>query len=312
MKTIRILTDEGVEFFPGTITDAIGHDQMESSLTKLINRYNISKCFSTSGIGDSDKYDLSSAITLLGEKLNPNQKFPGVHVEFLNESGANEDWEYFGQGYEFTNELGWRRVDSSIILELQETLFPVSVNFNVSPTVIKTKTPTNVNFTFSVIRKNKNVTSDAVKYFNGEVITGTSKTISVNESSHKTISYTFSGAYQGLTASSTKTITIVDDCYYGIVSASWTPNSSTVSALLKTSIKSNKSFTWSGINLTNQRVCYAFPKYYNALSSIKDGNNFEYITDSYTRTDIVIDGVDYYAYTLTRPVTISGFKQIYS
>lgn len=305
--TIRVITDEGVDFYPVTVTDAIGHDQMESSLTKLINRYNISKCYPKEA-----GYTLGEAITLLNEKLEDNQKFPGVHVEFLDGSGENEDWEYFGQDYDFDNELGWRRVDSSVILELQQTLFPVTVNMSVTPTVIKTNTATDITFNFSVSRKNINVTSNAVKYFNGETVTGNSKTLTINEPSYKTISYTFTGAYQGLTASTTKTITIVDDCYYGIVNPTWSPTSSSVASLNKTSIKSNRSYTWTGINLTNQRVCYAFPKYYSALTSIKDGNNFEYITDSYTRSEVAIGNVEYYVYTLTRPVTISGFKQIFS
>ena len=49
----------------------------------------------------------------------------------------------------------------------------------------------------------------------------------------------------------------------------------------------------------------------NNFLLIKDGNNFEYL-GSYTRTNLTIESVDYYVYTLTKPTTISGFKQTFA
>lgn len=64
-------------------------------------------------------------------------------------------------------------------------------------------------------------------------------------------------------------------------------------------------------SLNNQKACYCYPAVYGDITNIKDANSFEYI-NSYTKTTVTIDGVAYNVYTLTDPVTITSFKQIYS
>ena len=64
-------------------------------------------------------------------------------------------------------------------------------------------------------------------------------------------------------------------------------------------------------NMTKQRCVYMYPKSLGALTTIKDSNNFEYI-NSYTRTTITYNEVEYYVYILTDPVTITNFKQIFN
>ena len=54
-----------------------------------------------------------------------------------------------------------------------------------------------------------------------------------------------------------------------------------------------------------------YPQSFGTLTSIKDANNFDYI-NSYTRSTLSYNGVDYYVYILTDPVTITGFKQIFN
>lgn len=96
--------------------------------------------------------------------------------------------------------------------------------------------------------------------------------------------------------------------YYGIINSSTiTENDiSTLSSRLATS----KSFTYT-VNLAEQRIVYMYPQSFGTLTSIKDANNFDYI-NSYTRTTLSYNGVDYYVYILTDPVTITGFKQIFN
>lgn len=96
--------------------------------------------------------------------------------------------------------------------------------------------------------------------------------------------------------------------YYGIIDkAEITDNDiSSLSSRLATS----KSYTYT-VSLSEQRIIYMYPQSFGALTSIKDANNFDYI-NSYTRTTMTYDSVDYYIYILTDPVTISGFKQIFS
>ncbi len=133
-------------------------------------------------------------------------------------------------------------------------------------------------------------------------------TITTN-TTFKTIVYYTKADGTNSTINQTKSITFVYASYYGAVST-LTPVEADIK-LLNKSIKNTKAFTWNNISVTDERFCYAYPKSFGALTSIKDANNFEYI-GSYTMSTIQIDSIDYYLYVLTDPTTGSGFKQIYS
>lgn len=96
--------------------------------------------------------------------------------------------------------------------------------------------------------------------------------------------------------------------YYGVI------NSSTITendiSSLSSRLSSSKSYTYT-VNLSEQRIVYMYPQSFGTLTSIKDANNFDYI-NSYTRSTLSYNGVDYYVYILTDPVTITGFKQIFN
>ena len=110
------------------------------------------------------------------------------------------------------------------------------------------------------------------------------------------------------TVEKTATYTFVMASYYGAVTTAPT-TAGEITALTKV-VKTGKGQT-ATFNLSNQRSCYAYPASFGDLTSIKDANNFEYIS-SYTKTNVTIDGTSYNVYTLTDPVTASGFKQIYA
>ena len=133
-------------------------------------------------------------------------------------------------------------------------------------------------------------------------------TITTN-TTFKTIVYYTKADGTNSTINQTKSITFVYASYYETVST-LTPVEADIK-LLNKSIKNTKAFTWNNITVTDERFCYAYPKSFGALTSIKDANNFEYI-GSYTKSTIQIDSVDYYLYVLTDPTTGSGFKQIYN
>ena len=94
--------------------------------------------------------------------------------------------------------------------------------------------------------------------------------------------------------------------YYGVIDAN---DITTTDGLTKT-LRSAKGSTLT-FNLTNQRIIYMYPSSFGNLTSIKDANNFDYI-NSYTLSTKDFNGVTYNIYILTDPVTISGFKQIFS
>lgn len=104
------------------------------------------------------------------------------------------------------------------------------------------------------------------------------------------------------------TYTFVMASYYGAVTTAPTDKAGII-ALTK-NVKNTKALTTT-FNLSNQRSCYCYPVSFGNLTSIKDANNFEYLA-SYTKTTVTVDGVDYNVYTLTDPVTATGFKQVYA
>lgn len=96
--------------------------------------------------------------------------------------------------------------------------------------------------------------------------------------------------------------------YYGVISSS-TITENDISSL-SSRLSSSKSYTYT-VSLSEQRIVYMYPQSFGTLTSIKDANNFDYI-NSYTRSTLSYNGVDYYVYILTDPVTITGFKQIFN
>jgi len=104
------------------------------------------------------------------------------------------------------------------------------------------------------------------------------------------------------------TYTFVMASYYGAVTTAPTTKAEII-ALTK-NVKTSKGQT-ATFTLNNQRSCYAYPASMGNLTSIKDANNFEYI-GSYTKTTVAVDGTNYNVYTLTDPVTATGFKQVYA
>ena len=96
--------------------------------------------------------------------------------------------------------------------------------------------------------------------------------------------------------------------YYGAVTTAPTDKAGII-ALTK-NVKNTKAQT-ATFTLSNQRSCYCYPASFGNLTSIKDANNFEYLS-SYTKTTVAVDGVEYNVYTLTDPVTATGFKQVYA
>lgn len=111
-------------------------------------------------------------------------------------------------------------------------------------------------------------------------------------------------------------ITFCYPTYYGTVADSVASmTASDIQGLDKRVAVNNKAMTWSGISMDYGKLCYAYPKSFGALTSIKDANNVDYI-NSYTRTEVTLtengNRVVYYCYLLTDAAGVSNFKQIYA
>lgn len=111
--------------------------------------------------------------------------------------------------------------------------------------------------------------------------------------------------------SNTVTIKFVQGSYFGQVADTvTTPTAADITALTKLK-NTTKGYTANNISMTYGKLLYAYPASYGDLTSIKDANNFEYIT-SYTKSTVTIDGVSYNCYLMTDATGVTGFKQIYA
>ena len=179
------------------------------------------------------------------------------------------------------------------VIELQEAVWPLAITFNLSPSVIRVGAAATVTASWNVKRKGADVTASSTVKLNNAAVTGTSKTLSITaaQAVAGTLAQTLDITCQGITKRETRNISVVHPSYFGTVASGWSASASAAAA--------------------NDIIVYAYPKSYGALTSVKDGNNFE-VLGSYTRSEVTIDSIVYYVYVLTNPVTASGVKQIFA
>lgn len=188
------------------------------------------------------------------------------------------------------------------VLEVGTTVTNPTLRLQINS--LGTGTPTNINFYVG------STLVDTQPYVPGTNVYTYSYvgTITSTSSTKATLDYNKSDNTPA-TLTATKSYTFVYASYYGAISMA-TPTDTDVKALTK-NVKNTKAFTYNNIALNDEHICYAYPVSFGNLTSIKDANNFEYIS-SYTKYTMTIDSVSYNVYVLTDPITATGFKQIYS
>ena len=208
--------------------------------------------------------------------------------------------------------------------EIDDLLYPILnpyeapiVNLSASNTLFKVGTTNLVTFTANITKGRDDITS--IKFVN-ETDTVLKEITDKTELAKTTQTYTLSMTTTGTvkvivsdgisTVEKSVTVTYTYDSYYGIISGDKTSLTSNEIKSLNTKLTTSKSFKYDEINLDNQKITYAYLKSRGALTKILDANNFDYL-NSYTRSEVNIDGQEYYLYILTKATIIDGFKQIY-
>ena len=208
--------------------------------------------------------------------------------------------------------------------EIDDLLYPILnpyeapiVNLSASNTLFKVGTTNLVTFTANITKGRDDITS--IKFVN-EADTVLKEITDKTELAKTTQTYTLSMTTTGTvkvivsdgisTVEKSVTVTYTYDSYYGIISGDKTSLTSNEIKSLNTKLTTSKSFKYDEINLDNQKIAYAYLKSRGALTKILDVNNFDYL-NSYTRSEVNIDGQEYYLYILTKATIIDGFKQIY-
>ena len=101
------------------------------------------------------------------------------------------------------------------------------------------------------------------------------------------------------TSNATKAIKFVGKSYYGIVADTVGTPTEAIVKTLNSELKDTRKYVYSGITTDWGKVCYAYPASFGNLTSIKDTiNNLNYTTE-FTKSTLMVDGIEYVCYTQT-------------
>ena len=269
----------------------------------------------------------TKTIVNFGDKVRHVYSLSEGEFYFVSGSSFRKDENHYTRE-EVDGTIG-RLMDNEIrpaLVELQRETFPLSMTYTVSPSIAEKGSTISVALNYSVKRKGVDV-SDVCTYTltgrSGEVIE-IPETKVINNVSENYNVFNLKAEYEpGYDIVVNKTIPFVHRSYWGVVPTATLELALTSQRLIDliakawkeqglSALRTKSSFTYSGIALRlEDTVAYAYPAEYGQLSSIKDANGFEYISD-YTRHSIKIGEVNYYLYSKITPTVISGFKQIFN
>lgn len=199
------------------------------------------------------------------------------------------------------------------LVELQRTVFPINVSFTLGTQIAEIGTTVDIPITYAVTRKDLDVKDDCtitvldqdgnnISIY-GDLIRGVSKDTT----------YTLNAEYElGYSGSKSQKISFVHKSYWGVASNTETITPNLVSSLRNSALRQKGTLSYTNISLDLEKtVIYAYPKSYGSLKSIKDANGFEYLYD-YNKTQLTINGVDYFVYSKITPTIINNFIQTFS
>lgn len=198
------------------------------------------------------------------------------------------------------------KVIAEALNRINKELFPLTISVS-GGGLFEKRTSQTITVSWSVKEGSNIVTADSIT-INGESVANTTTNKQFTNVTTNT-TYTVKATKNGVTVQGSTSVTFVNPSYFGPVAATFTPTETAIKALTK-SVKNSKGYT-GNTSLNNQKTCYAYPKSFGALTSIKDANNFEYLS-SYTRSELTVWDETYYVYVLTDATTIDSFRQIYS
>lgn len=215
----------------------------------------------------------------------------------------------------------------TVLSVLEQLLFPyIAFTMNVqsispSGTYEKGTSVTITSVTVKITSGTKPVTNIKLYESNkttllGEKTSGisTNNTFSINKTVTSAVSF-YATATDGQSSlnDSSSFLAFYDPTFYGVLDVGYTLTSDLITGKSK-ELKANKSNTRT-YNATNQHPFIAYPSSYGALTSIKDGNGFECISDFNNSTinlTVKSGTVSYRIYVLKSATTGEGYKYTFS
>lgn len=237
----------------------------------------------------------------------------GINVKRYEKKPQHEEWEFKASteydipvaSLEDGGHGGLMSYEDKVLLQkLAASVFPLTLTVTGGGVYRKTTTQT-VTVSWSLKQGPDAVTPDSLKVNNEPVdVSLTSKQfpgIAVNTT------FRVEATKDGVTKTGSVSAVFVNPSYFGVVDSNFTPTPEGIQGLSSGEIiKNSKTYNTSAFNQNAQKNCYAYPKVFGALTSITDGKN-EFI-NSYTRSELEVNGEMYYVYVLSEASTVSNYS----
>jgi DNA repair exonuclease SbcCD ATPase subunit len=237
----------------------------------------------------------------------------GINVKRYEKKPQHEEWEFKASteydipvaSLEDGGHGGLMSYEDKVLLQkLAASVFPLTLTVTGGGVYRKTTTQT-VTVSWSLKQGPDAVTPDSLKINNEPIeVSLTSKQfpgITVNTT------FRVEATKEGVTKTGSVSAVFVNPSYFGVVDSNFTPTPEGIQGLSSGEIiKNSKTYNTSAFNQNAQKNCYAYPKAFGALTSITDGKN-EFI-NSYTRSELEVNGEMYYVYVLSEASTVSNYS----
>lgn len=237
----------------------------------------------------------------------------GINVKRYEKKPQHEEWEFKASteydipvaSLEDGGHGGLMSYEDKVLLQkLAASVFPLTLTVTGGGVYRKTTTQT-VTVSWSLKQGPDAVTPDSLKINNEPIeVSLTSKQfpgITVNTT------FRVEATKGGVTKTGSVSAVFVNPSYFGVVNSNFTPTPEGIQGLSSGEIiKNSKTYNTSAFNQNAQKNCYAYPKVFGALTSITDGKN-EFI-NSYTRSELEVNGEMYYVYVLSEASTVSNYS----
>lgn len=237
----------------------------------------------------------------------------GINVKWYEKRLQHEEWEFKAStDYDIPvaslrdgGHGGLMSYEDKVLLQkLAASVFPLTLTVTGGGVYRKTTTQT-VTVSWSLKQGPDAVTPDSLK-INDEPI---EVSLTSKQFPGITVNTTFrvEATKEGVTKTGSVSAVFVNPSYFGVVDSNFTPTPEGIQGLSSGEIiKNSKTYNTSAFNQNAQKNCYAYPKVFGALTSITDGKN-EFI-DSYTRSELEVNGEMYYVYVLSEASTVSNYS----
>lgn len=237
----------------------------------------------------------------------------GINVKRYEKKPQYEEWEFKASteydipvaSLEDGGHGGLMSYEDKVLLQkLAASVFPLTLTVTGGGVYRKTTTQT-VTVNWSLKQGPDAVTPDTLKINNEPInVSLTSKQfpgITVNTT------FRVEATKDGVTKTGSVSAVFVNPSYFGVVESNFTPTPEGIQGLSSGEIiKNSKTYNTSAFNQNAQKNCYAYPKAFGALTSVTDGKN-EFI-NSYTRSELEVNGEMYYVYVLSEASTVSNYS----